>query len=103
MRFLLRSINKLFQTGSQICQPQQAQQLEQNLQGALVLPSVAPDVADDEPPNFEEYCKKLHHFFKERVFGKNQTMSWSLEENLPRLRKDTEFDKLLQTLRLLKK
>jgi hypothetical protein len=32
---------------------------------ALALPSVAPDVADDEPPNFEEYCKKLHHFFKE--------------------------------------
>jgi hypothetical protein len=31
--------------------PQQSRQLEQNLQGALALPSVAPDVADDEPPN----------------------------------------------------
>lgn len=37
------------------------------------------------------------------MFGKNQTMSWSLEENLPRRRKDTEFDKLVQTLHLPEK
>jgi hypothetical protein len=69
MRFLLRSINKLFQTGSQICRSQPAAKLGSWSKickaAALALPSVAPDVADDEPPNFEEYCKKLHHFFKE--------------------------------------
>ena len=40
---------------------------------------------------------------QEAVFGKSPTMTWKIPKNLPRKRKDTKFDKLLQTLRLLEK
>lgn len=43
----------------------------------------------------------LDEFFSARVFGKNQTMTWKIMENLPRKKKDTEFDKLLQMLCIL--
>jgi hypothetical protein len=38
----------------------------------------------------------LDKFFPARVFGKNQITIWKIMENLPRKRKDTKFDKLLQ-------
>jgi hypothetical protein len=43
----------------------------------------------------------LDEFFSARVFGKNQTMTWKIMENLPCKKKDTEFDKLLQMLCIL--
>ena len=81
--------------------PRQSQQMqEQQLRNGVALPAVAPAEDDDRPANFEECRKMLDEFFSARVYGKNQTMTWQITENLPRKKKDTEFDKLLQTLRV---
>jgi hypothetical protein len=54
-----------------------------------------------EPPNWEQVHALLSQFFVKRVQDKTQTMNWSLNENLPRRGRDTEFDKLLQDLGIL--
>jgi len=43
---------------------------------------------------------KLTELFTKRLCDKTQTMNWSMNENLLRKGKDTEFDKLLQDLQI---
>jgi hypothetical protein len=86
--------------------PQQLQQVQEQLQGRILLPLVVPTAEDDDwPINFEECHTTLDKFFSSRVFGKNQTMTWKITESLPCKRKDTKYDKLpqLQMLCLLEK